>query len=89
MRAIEDSRAKLARASRELKATSTIVFEIRKILERQGFTDVSSDNGVGHRIESSRASDIEHSTHRTDNRIPPDLDLPGRADINSVLICTW
>ena len=48
MRAIEDSRAKLARASRELKATSTIVFEIRKILERQGFTDVSSDNGVGH-----------------------------------------
>lgn len=43
MKAVVDSRAKLERALRDLKATSTIVFEIKKILERQGFTDVSNE----------------------------------------------
>ena len=44
MKAVVDSRAMLERASDKVKAIGTIVFSIKRLLERQGFTEVSSNN---------------------------------------------
>lgn len=39
--AIIKCRASLAKAQQNLKATSKIVFEMKRVMERKGFTDVS------------------------------------------------